>query len=258
MGDTTGISWTDHTWNPWVGCRHVSSGCANCYMFSDMKRYGQDASAVRRTKTWRDPIKWNRQAKQDGVRRRVFTCSWSDFFIEEADEWRDAAWDVIERCPNLDFQILTKRPERILDHLPLPPRLLRGVEPPSIPPNAWIGVSVENRRQGVPRIDILREVPAIRFLSAEPLLEDLGKLDLRGIHWVIIGGESGPRARPFDPQWGMRVAAQCTTRRIPVYWKQYGAVVARKRGWADSKGASPKEWPRSTRHMQHFPETSHA
>src|SRR5437868_587512 len=112
MGTETGISWTEHTWNPWRGCTKVSPGCANCYMFREQRRYGRDPTQVVRTKTWNDPIKWNRQAAEAGRKDLVFTCSWSDFFHEGADEWRDEAWAVIRSCPNLIFQILTKRADR--------------------------------------------------------------------------------------------------------------------------------------------------
>src|SRR5262245_41658448 len=99
MADRTSISWTDRTWNPWRGCRMVSPGCAHCYMFTEQRRYGRDPTEVVRTKTWGDPPKWQRQAEAGDPRRRVFTCSWSDWFIEEADPWREEAWAVIRACP---------------------------------------------------------------------------------------------------------------------------------------------------------------
>lgn len=216
MTQNSAIEWCTHTWNPWMGCRHVSSGCANCYMFTEMRRYGRDPAVITRTKTWKDPAKWNRKAEASGVQERVFTCSWSDFFIEEADNWRDEAWSVIAACPSLDFQVLTKRPERISGHLPAVTTTLPL-------PNVWIGVSVENRNQGLPRIDILREIPAaVRFLSVEPLLEDLGPLNLRGIHWVIGGGESGHGARPMHPDWIRGVRDHCMEQNVPFFMKQWG------------------------------------
>src|SRR5262245_7502608 len=99
MGERTNISWTDRTWNPWRGCRKVSPGCKNCYMFREQARYGRDPAAVVRTKTWRDPLRYQRQAEQLGRPLRVFTCSWSDWFIEEADPWRQEAWRVVRSCP---------------------------------------------------------------------------------------------------------------------------------------------------------------
>jgi protein gp37 len=181
MGDTH-IQWTNKTWNPWHGCHKISPGCKNCYMFSDKARYGQDPNVVVRSKTlFNAPLKWTDPAL-------VFTCSWSDWFIEEADEWRHDARDIILRTPHLTYQILTKRPERAARWIPAVPD-----------PNVWLGVSVEDRKYGLPRIDVLRELPAaVRFLSIEPQLEDLGEINLSGIHWVIIGGESGPAARPFN------------------------------------------------------------
>lgn len=113
MGKNSGIEWTDHTWNPWQGCLKVSPGCKQCYMYRDKKRYGQDPMVVVRSKpgTFRKPLQWKQPAK-------VFTCSWSDFFIEQADNWIDDAWNIIRQTPHLTYQILTKRPENIKDRLP--------------------------------------------------------------------------------------------------------------------------------------------
>lgn len=248
MGENSAIQWCDHTWNPWKGCRHVSAGCAHCYMFSDMRRYGQDPVVVRRTKTWNQPRRWNRQAAADGVRRRVFTCSWSDFFIEEADPWRDEAWDVIGRCPHLDFQVLTKRPERMKGRLPVAVDMI-ATRADGLPfPNVWLGVSVENRKQGLPRIDILGDTPAaIRFLSAEPLLEDLGELDLTGIHWVIIGGESGAGARPMDLGWVRSIRDQCHALGVACFVKQLGSAWAAEHARSDRKGGDMHLWPEDLR-----------
>lgn len=233
MGENSSIEWTDHTVNFWVGCRKITAGCAHCYMFTDQTRYGQDPGVVRRTKTWGDPLKWNRKAKAEGIRKRVFTCSWSDFFIKEADPWRDEAWAIIDRCGWLDFQILTRRPERMAGrcggsrtHLAMGEAFPGMLETETAPPraNVWLGVSVENRKQGLPRIDILRETPAaVRFLSIEPLLEDLGEIELDGIHWVIVGGESGPGARPMHPDWALSIRDQCLEAEVPFFFKQQGA-----------------------------------
>src|SRR6266496_3640488 len=107
MADKTNISWTPRTWNPWRGCKMVSPGCANCYMFTEQRRYGLDPAAVVRTKTWRDPLRWQRALERAGRREAVFACSWSDWFIDVADAWRPEAWEVVKACPNLIFQILT-------------------------------------------------------------------------------------------------------------------------------------------------------
>jgi protein gp37 len=209
MGAATGIGWTNKTWNPWHGCHHVSPGCEHCYMFAQKRQYGQDPERVVRAKpaTFNAPLKWHDPAL-------VFTCSWSDFFIAEADEWRPEAWQIIERTPHLTYQILTKRPARI-------PKATHPDDEPH--GNVWLGVSIESR-QYLYRADVLRELPAaVRFLSLEPLLEDLGRINLDGIGWVIIGGESGARRRFFSVGWLQSVVYQCRDAGVPVFVKQdYG------------------------------------
>src|SRR3990172_1227802 len=148
MGDTTGIAWTDKTWNPWKGCTKISPGCKNCYMYKEQTRYGSDPSVVTRTKTWRDPYRWNKEAEATGERKLVFTCSWSDVFHDAADEWRPEFWRVIRETPNLTYQILTKRQERIADNLP-------GDWGASGYSNVWFGVSVENQEYADARIPLL-------------------------------------------------------------------------------------------------------
>lgn len=118
MGQKTIISWTNRTWNPWRGCTKISPGCKNCYMFTAQTRYGNDPSVVVRTKTWKDPFRWQREAEKNDRQELIFTCSWSDWFHEDADEWRPEAWEIVRSCPNLVFQILTKRPDRIEEKLP--------------------------------------------------------------------------------------------------------------------------------------------
>lgn len=216
MSEKTIIAWTEHTWNPWRGCTKVSPGCDNCYMFTAQRRYGRNPTEVVRTKTWGDPLKWQKKAEAEGRTERVFTCSWSDWFHHDADPWREEAWAIIRRCPNLVFQILTKRPARIAGHLPAD----WGVGYP----NVWLGVSVEDRRHGLPRVDVLRSVPAaLRFLSIEPLLEDLGPINLDGIGWVIVGGESGPDHRPMDHAWARSIRDQCQAVEVPFFFKQSSA-----------------------------------
>jgi protein gp37 len=234
MGDTTGIGWTDKTWNPWHGCTKVSPGCAHCYMYRDKARYGQDPETVVRSKTtFRAPLKWKEPA-------RVFTCSWSDFFHKAADDWRTDAWDVIRQTPHLTYQVLTKRPERIASHLP--EDWGRGW------PNVWLGVSVENQRWAE-RVGQLAAIPAaVRFVSAEPLLgpvtfrwapwqpfdrttgEGTNHLDgLRNhVHWVIVGGESGPDHRPMREEWARTLRDQCAEAGVAFYLKQLG-------GWPDAR-----------------------
>jgi protein gp37 len=213
MGERTGISWTGATWNPWHGCIKVSPGCANCYMYREKKQYGQDPMKVVRSKTkFHEPLKWREP-------ELIFTCSWSDWFIEHADLWRDDAYGVIRSTPQHVYQILTKRSARF-PHLALPD--LR---------NIWWGVSVENRKYGVPRIAQLREgTPRNRFLSIEPLLEDIGKLELDGISWVIVGGESGPGWRPMRVPWVESIIRQCDDARVPVFVKQDAGMKSGRQG----------------------------
>lgn len=176
-------------------------------MFAQKRQYGQDPEQVVRSKTtFSAPLRWKDPT-------RVFTCSWSDFFIAEADPWRAEAWSIVERTPHLTYQILTKRPARIRAHLP-------WRDDQAAWPHVWLGVSIESRPYRY-RAEVLRQVPAgLRFLSLEPLLEDLGDLDLDGIGWVIVGGESGPQRRPFEVAWLGRIVDQCRAAGVPVFVKQ--------------------------------------
>lgn len=231
MGANSAIEWTKHTWNPWVGCKKVSPGCKNCYMYREQNQYGQDPNEIRRTKpaTFNKPWTWNE--KDPGL---IFTSSWTDFFLEEADEWRDDAWEIVRFTLNNTYQILTKRPENILDRLP--DDWGDGY------PNVWLGVSVENQEMADLRIPILIDIPAkLRFLSCEPLL---GPVELQQylmeriresgpiatyyprdvIQWVIVGGESGPAgsARPMHPEWASYIQFICRVSRVPFFFKQWG------------------------------------
>ena len=217
MGETTKISWCNHTWNPWLGCTKVSPGCRSCYAERIETRARRDFSIVRRAKNWTNPFKWQKEASEAGEHRFVFTCSMSDFFHEDADEWRDEAWGIIRMCPNLTFQILTKRPERIKQCLP-------GDWFPGGYPNVWLGASVELPLYVSTRIYHLLQTPApVHFLSCEPLL---GPLDLSGylgptaISWVIVGGESGPSFREMDISWATSLKDQCEKADVPFWGKQ--------------------------------------
>jgi protein gp37 len=160
---------------------------------------------VRGRTTFRLPVKWKDP-------KMIFTCSWSDFFIKEADQWRAEAWDVIRSTPHHTYQILTKRPERIVDHLPEDWPL----------PNVWLGVSVENPCFYT-RIAVLRDIPApVRFLSLEPLLAAMPDLPLDGISWVIVGGESGPKCRPMNSAWVCEIRDRCQEANVPFFFKQWG------------------------------------
>lgn len=217
---TTLISWTDHTWNPWRGCEKITPGCENCYMFTAQRRYGRDPAVVVRTQTWDNPLKWYAEAEAAQKARFVFTCSWSDFFIEAADAWRQEAWDLIRSTPWLTYQILTKRPNNIADRLP--------ADWGNGYPNAWLGVSVESKAY-LWRLKAIAKIPAaLRFASVEPLLEDVcpdinGYLD--GIGWMIVGGESGPGYRPMDTEWARRLRDLCGLRKLPFFFKQSAAPV---------------------------------
>lgn len=223
------IEWTNDTWNPWQGCEKVSPGCKYCYMYRDKKRYGQNPKAVVRSKpaTFNAPL-----TKLKGP--LVFTCSWSDFFIDVADPWRNDAWDIIRQTPHLTYQILTKRPERIVSNLP--------VDWGSGWPNVWLGVSVENNQQRW-RMDILRDIPAaIRFVSAEPLLEYV-ELNLSKFHWVISGGESGigTKWRPAEIDWFLNIRDQCLAACIPFFHKQHGGNKKINKAWG-GRALDGKTW----------------
>jgi protein gp37 len=190
-------------------------------MFRDQKRFGQDPEKIIRAKdtTFKAPLKWN-------TARMVFTCSWSDFFIEEADLWRDEAWDIIKNTPHLTYQILTKRPENIMDRLPLDWGY--GWH------NVWLGVTVEDQRSVDVRIPLLMQNNSkIKFLSCEPLLENLEIfkwLKAYPIDWVIVGGESGPGARVMKSEWVRSLKEQCAQSSTSFFFKQWGGFNKKKAG----------------------------
>jgi protein gp37 len=176
-----------------------------------------------RTKTWNDPRRWQKEAASAHRYDLVFTCSLSDFFIQDADQWRPEIWRIIKNTPNLVYQILTKRPELIERRLP-PDWGINGYL------NCWLGVSVENKKF-LRRMDVLRKVPAhVRFVSAEPLLEDICPdlaAHVDGFHQIIVGGESGNNSnlfRPMEPRWAQRILTLCRTQHIAFWFKQSAAV----------------------------------
>lgn len=248
MGDQSKIQWTEATWNPWHGCKKVSAGCKYCYMYRDKEKYGQDPTVVMRSKTkFGEPLKWKQP-------RIIFTCSWSDWFIDEADAWRDEAWAIIKATPQHTYQILTKRPERILEHLP--------ADWGDGYPNVWIGVSVEDQAQARKRIPLLQQIPAaVRFLSCEPLLERLFLMYhddalsflgifnlLQHIHWVIVGGESGNetgdyRYRECHYSWIRSIINECYVCNVPVFVKQLGTHLSKEFKLKDRHGGNMDEWP---------------
>lgn len=269
MGSETIIAWTDHTFNIAWGCTKVSPGCAHCYAETGSKRYGHSVwgpKNPRRTfgdKHWNEPLKWNRDAEKEGRRHRVFCSSMCDIFEKHPtiDQEREKLWPLIRSTPRLDWQLLTKRPERIAQRLPQD--WAEGY------PNVWLGTSVENQKYADLRIPVLLQIPAVvRFISYEPAL---GPIDLTRIHanahidrikpsekrlkpinyptevncltgesiteigigygpgsvprldWVICGGESGAGYRHMDPQWARDVRDQCKAAGVAFFFKQSSA-----------------------------------
>ena len=233
----THIQWTNASVNFWTGCHKVSDGCKFCYMYRDKAKYGQDPTVIKRTNdaTFKAALKWKEPKK-------IFTCSWSDFFIKEADLWRDDAWDVIRKTPHHTWQILTKRPERILECLP--DDWGDGWD------HVWIGVSVESQKY-VSRIDELASIPCkVRFISAEPLIGevDFTKVDMSKFHWCIIGGESGNengafRYRPCNQLWIEKIIKDLSGSGIEVFVKQMGTHLSKQMKLKDRHGGEISEWP---------------
>lgn len=236
MSDGSAIEWTDATWNPVRGCTKISPGCKHCYAETFAERwrgipdhpYGQGFDLRLVPEKLDEPLRWKRP-------RRIFVNSMSDLFQVGVDaDFIRRVFNTMNAASWHTYQVLTKRADRMLDATLAMPRAL--VEQPHI----WLGVSVEDRRYGLPRIDLLRQTPAaVRFLSIEPLLEDLGPLDLAGIHWVIVGGESGPGARPMHPDWVRSLRDQCAEAGVPFLFKQWGNW--RAAAWFDGPQADAGE-----------------
>lgn len=223
MGQTTEISWTDHTFNPWAGCVKVSPECDNCYAETETNRYGyakwgKDVPRRRTAPSYWDQLeKWNRSAQIAGVRRRVFIGSWCDIMEEnpQLTPIRCDLWPRLERTPHLDKLLLTKRPQNFHRFLPR-----HWIENPL--PDVW-GMTTVGLASSKWRIDALRDTPfAVRGLSMEPLLGPMGTLDLRGIHWVIVGGESQHGARAMQPEWAREIRDQCIAANVAFHFKQFG------------------------------------
>jgi protein gp37 len=224
------IAWTDHTFNPWIGCTKVSPGCANCYAktLDDRHQHGPDSHwgpdappHITSDSYWRQPRKWDREAAAQGNRKRVFCASLADWADDEAPEGaRERLWDVIRSTPHLDWLLLTKRAKSIIKYLPKDWGTVGYA-------NVWLGVSCENREHGYTRVDILRTIPAVvRFISCEPLLEDISDINLTGIDWVIVGGESGNGSdvRGFDVAWSRGLHSACTQSGAKFFVKQMGTM----------------------------------
>jgi protein gp37 len=257
------IEWTDHTFNPWWGCIKVSPGCEHCYAETLANRYGHNVWGPAKTTDrrmmsanyWKQPLKWDKQAATEGIRRRVFCASMADVFEEHPQlEWpRTNLWGLIETTPHLDWLLLTKRPENVL-------KMLSPLWNGRMPDNVWLGTSVENQEQADKRIPHLLRTPAkVRFLSCEPLLGaldlnkaawglgqpqypidiqagmidprgdteswDSGFTPLRAIDWVIAGGESGHGARPIRKEWAQCLQMDCERAGVAFFFKQWGEYV---------------------------------
>lgn len=215
MATATAIEWTEETWNPVTGCSKVSAGCANCYAEKMAARlqvmgapgYDNGFELTLMPERLNQPLRKKKPT-------RYFVNSMSDLFHEDIpDRFIDDIFAVMSQTPQHTYQILTKRSWRLPEYF--------GTR--ELPANIWLGVTVEDRTSGIARIDHLRQVnAAIRFLSVEPLLEDLGTLDLHDIHWVIVGGESGPHARPMSQEWVLSIKDQCEKSGSAFFFKQWG------------------------------------
>jgi protein gp37 len=262
MSKDSKIQWTDHTWNIARGCTKVDEDCKYCYMYRDANRYGYDAKTVERTKTvFRFPL----TVKEPS---RIFTSSLTDVFHPAIDSFRDEMWEIIRKCPQHTFQILTKRPERIAEHLPAD--WGDGWD------NVWLGTSVGSSKS-LHRIVTLSQIRAkVKFLSLEPLHERIDLNDaviyrryprwphqelwfkvLPAFHWVIVGGESGNesgkyRYRPCEFEWIEKIVNDCKEAGVPVFVKQMGAYLAKRHGLGDRHGTLMEHWPPSLQ-VREFP-----
>jgi len=222
MSEKSAIEWTDSTWNPVTGCNKVSPGCKHCYAEVFAERWrgipGHPYEQGFDLRVWPDrlnlPLTWKKP-------RTIFVNSMSDLFHEKVPlAFIQTVFHTMEKASWHTFQVLTKRSERLAD---LAPHL-------NWPANVWMGVSIESYGYQS-RADHLRKVPAaVRFLSLEPLLGPLDTLDVSGIHWVIVGGESGPGARPIEAEWVRKIREQCCAARVPFFFKQWGGVQKKRNG----------------------------
>ncbi len=256
MGFKTKIQWCEHTWNGWIGCSKVNEGCKFCYAEQLMDhRYGRvewgDSGTRSRTKTWRDPIKWNREAEKAGERHKVFCMSLADVFEDrpELEPWRADLFELIDKCGSLDWLLLTKRPENII-----------GMWPGFMSrENVWLGTSIANQRNAdecLPRLLECRGLSPVLFVSLEPQIGDVTLREFMGqggCDWVITGGESkqGPMdPRPFNLQWARRTQKECQVFDRPWFFKQFGSNAwdgDRRLTFVDSHGGDMIEWPQDVR-----------
>jgi protein gp37 len=227
MAQNSEIEWTDATWNPVRGCTKITPGCDHCYAETFAERFrgvpghpyeqGFDLRLV--PEKLAEPLRWK-------APKMVFVNSMSDLFQKDVpDDYVEAVCRVMERASWHTYQVLTKRSSRMRNLLQTRLQFAAGL------PHLWWGVSVEDRAHGLPRIEHLRQAAAtVRFLSIEPLLEDLGEINLEGIHWVIVGGESGAGARPMQKEWVLSLRDQCERAQVPFFFKQWGGVRKSKAG----------------------------
>jgi protein gp37 len=209
------IEWTEQTWNPSAGCTKISSGCKNCY--AETMAFRLQAMGI---EGYENGFKFNPVPSRlnDPFKRKkptvFFVNSMSDIFHENMPEdYLNQIFNVIQQTPHHTYQVLTKRADKMYQYF----------SQRTIPKNIWLGVTVDNRKEGLPRIDKLRNLQAsVLFLSVEPLLEDLGKMNLKNIDWVIVGGESGNQARPMEKEWVVNIKLQCETEDIAFFFKQWG------------------------------------
>ena len=240
MAEKSKIQWTNSSWNPTTGCTKVSEGCANCYaetlsvrlQKTGSHRYRNAFKLTLHPDALNIPLKWKQPKK-------IFVNSMSDLFHKDIPfEFIDKVWDVMMQADWHTYQILTKRPEIMSEYIERRWGNRGGITTHHI----WLGTSVENQK-AKSRIDILRKVKAkIRFLSLEPLLEDLGELNLEGIHWVIVGGESGKNHRPFKEEWALNILKQCRKQNVPFFFKQVGGITT-KSGGRLLQGKTYDEYP---------------
>jgi protein gp37 len=234
----TKIEWTAETWNPAVGCSKISAGCQNCYAEVMAKRlqaigvvgYENGFALTLMPQRLSKPIKKKKPTT-------YFVNSMSDLFHKDIPElFLNRVFEVMEKTPRHTYQILTKRAERMEQYL----------KNKKIPPNIWLGITAENKKDGMPRIEILKKIKAsIKFISVEPMLEDMGKLNLTGIDWVIIGGESGVKARPMKSEWVINIKKECELQNKAFFFKQWGTWGAdgiKRNKKSNGKKLLGKEW----------------
>jgi len=233
MSTQSRIEWTEQTWNPTVGCTKVSPGCKNCYAETmalrlqamGMRGYEHGFRLTLMPERLSEPL----ERRKPTI---YFVNSMSDLFHEKVPfNYIQRVFDVMSETRQHTFQVLTKRAKRMAEFC----------RTTVVPPNVWLGVSVENRKYGIPRIEVLRQIDApVRFLSIEPFLEYLGEIDLKGIHWAIVGGESGAKARPMRPEWVDSIKQQCDREGVAFFFKQWGTWGAD--GKKRSKKANGREY----------------